>query len=166
MIFNLIQHPKHSLYKTMTNSGSKWLKTSHRGSSFHESPIGAARGSARRMCVIMDAFSSQLCAIKCKTTRFSYNLQDKPLWNLYIRLAAFRFTNKSLGSSGGRGGMYWFMVWEDLRVKILFSKVSGEYTAKGSQPLRRVCFLSAVVFPWTGKVWLQDFGVLNLPRLI
>jgi len=43
-IFTSIQHPKHSLYKTMIDSVSKWLKATHRGSNFHESPIGAARG--------------------------------------------------------------------------------------------------------------------------
>ena len=44
----------------------------------------------------------------------------------------------------------WFVYGplEDLLVKVLFSKkVNGEYTAKRSQPLRRVCFLSTVVFP-------------------
>jgi len=50
-IFTSIQHPTHSMYKTMTDSVLKWLKTSHRGSSFHELPIGAARGFRKANCL-------------------------------------------------------------------------------------------------------------------
>ena len=49
---------------------------------------------ARLMWVIIGAFLSQLCTIKCKATRFSYNLQDT---ENHIMLAAFRFTKGSLG---------------------------------------------------------------------
>jgi len=65
------------------------------------------------------------------------------------------------------------MVLKDLRVKILFSEeVSEEYTAKGSQPRRRVCFLSIGVFPQAVKGWLRFlyiflcFNTVFLPILV
>jgi len=100
---------------------------------------------ARLMCVIIGAFLSQLCAIKCKTTRFSYNLQGKTLkttsgWRHPVS------QTEVLEVWGGE--CTGFMLLQDLRLKILFSgEVSGEYIAKGSLPLRRTCSLSTGVFP-------------------